>query len=202
MGLIDWIGSFVPLASANTALISFFVGLIGGPEVFFLLAFLSAQGLFDLKVALIFCFIGNLISESIYFSIGRTEHLSTLKKWKVTSNGYKKMSKTLSKIGKGHPFALLSLSKLVYGTGIATILYLGIEKLEFKKFLMYAFTVNLFWIPFVMALGWFSGKGFNLITNSIEDIKLAILLIILLLISVYLLHKWISNKLLNKNKKV
>lgn len=200
MSLIDWIGNFIPLVSTSTALVSFWVGFLGGAEVFFLLAFLCAQGIFDFKMALLFCFLGNILSESIYFSIGRIEHLSALKSWRVTSNGYKKMSKMLHKIGRGHPIVLLSLSKFIYGTGIATIVYLGIEKLEFKKFFAYSFLVNLFWIPFIMALGWFSGKGFIKFTNSVEDIKLTILLVVVLLSGFYLLHRWISKKLLNNQE--
>lgn len=201
MSLLDWINNTIPFIHTNGPLIAFIVGILGGEESFITISFFAAQGLFSIWTVLIFCFLGNILGELLVFSLGQTKLVSSLKKWERTSGGYRKLHEILHKVGRGDRFSLLAITKFVYGTRMVTILYLSIEKMKFTKFLLYSILVDIPWIVLVVSLGWFAGKSFNTITTLFNDIKLAILFLVILAFAIYYAHKWITKSLLEKRSR-
>ena len=197
MGFIETLffifGNYSPL-------ISFFGAFFLSLETIFTLSVLSVQGIIPLWVIFIFCSLGMLSSDLLWFSVGKIKHLSYLKKNKYIYAGYKKAGKILDK--KKNYFILFSLNKIVYGMGIPALMYLGRKKrLSYKEFFKYDIAIILFWITIMITLGWLTGKGIILFYTAFKSIQLAILILLIIIIIIYLIKILIRRILIKNNIK-
>ena len=73
---------------------------------------------------------------------------------------------------------------------------IGIAKLDFKKFLLYTTIGSIPWTLIFVGAGYYLGDNWTIINNYISSLKLPIIIIIGLLISWYLIKKYIKNKVI------
>lgn len=185
--------------SQNAVLVSFFGGLLAGEEVIITLAFLSARGILSLWVVFVFCFAGILICDSFFFFIGKIKFLGKLKKISRLHITYKKIEKIVNKITGDKIILALFYTKFIFGTRIATLIYLG-RKNSFKKFIFADFIVGIMWMSVVVSLGWFAGASFYFIIDVFKNIQFAILFLVMFIIFLLLLKKWVAHQLIKRQK--
>jgi len=186
----------VQFLDKHSIIIPFLVGFITGESFIIPLAFLSASGLINLWKVLVFCTLGMFFSEFIPFTIGRIPSVRNFFEKMMVSEKTKKIEKKIHKNLIKRPFLTLLSAKFIYGLSIPTIIYFGYKKVHYYKFAVYAFLVNLIFAPLIVLVGWFGGKQFTSLISLFEDMRIALLILIILLVLFFYLQKWLSHKLM------
>lgn len=177
---------------------SLFAGIFTGEEVILILAFLSAQGILPLWVVFVFVPIGTFITDIFFFFIGKTKSVNKIKEWKYFSNSYKKIDTHIGKLTKEKHIFVLFYTKFIYGTRIASILFLGLKGTSYSQFFKYNFFITILWAMIVIPLGYLAGKGYSFIINIFRSVELGLLFVLIFIILLFIVKKWISTKLIKK----
>jgi len=200
MDLVTIIENAIPLLSQYGILISFLGGFFAGEEVIATLSFLSTQGYISIWVVFIFCFIGILLCDLFFFSIGKFKLFSSFKKFERIMKISKKVDKIVSRLSKESPIRALLYTKFIFGTRIATLIYLGIKDITYKKFIKSDFIVGILWMSIVVSIGWFAGSSFRLIIKILGNIQIALGFLVLFIVIIFIIFKILQNILLARIK--
>ncbi len=187
---------FTPMIDKYGILISFLGGFVTGESVIIALAFLSATGFIPIWYVLVFSTLGMYLSDFIPFTIGRFRIFEKFTKKELISKRLKQAEDTLQKYTKNNLFLILLYTKFIYGMSIPALIYLGFKKTPYSKFGFSNVLVNLIFVPFIVLIGWLSGRGFSFITKIFQNMRFAIFLLIVLIIILFFVRKWVSQKLI------
>ncbi len=185
----------IPLLSQYGILISFIGGLFAGEEVIATLSFLSAQGYINIWVVFIFCFIGILICDLLFFSVGKFRIFSKFSRFKRLVHFSNRVDNLVIKITKKSTIRALLYTKFIFGTRILTLVYLGFRGTQYKDFLKSDFIVGILWMVIVVSIGWFAGASFRKIIEIFANLQLAFGVLILFVAIIFIIFKIIENKL-------
>jgi len=186
--------------NAHGIITSFFGGFITGESIIITLAFLSAQGFLPLWQVLVFCTLGMYLSDFIPLTVGRFKFFRKLLEREKFARRVEKIEYHLQKYTKNNLFLILLYTKFIYGASIPALVYLGAKKTSYSKFSFYDFLVEIIFVPIVVLIGWFSGKGFIFAKNIFRDIRIAIFLLIIFIILFIFVRKWWNQRLIKKRK--
>ncbi|MFA4953506.1 MAG: hypothetical protein WC584_04750 [Candidatus Pacearchaeota archaeon] len=199
--ITDFYNYIASLALLHPILITFFGGFFGGEELLLILSFASANNLIPFLDLLIFFALGSYIMDLFIFSIGKTRLVSRLHEWKSFSRKYAKIDSLVGRLTKERHVMILFYTKFVYGTRIASILFLGLKKVKTTKFLLVSAITIITWTFIVAGIGWLAGKGFNIILTLFKDVFLAISFVFFFAVIIYLIKKWVEKKILKNQRK-
>ncbi len=201
MGIIEEIiTSLTPVLSVYGWLITYVASAIWGDATIIALAFIAAQGTFPIWVVVVFGYFGTLTGDCIWFLLTYLKFWDKLKRWKKFSDKFEKVDERIQKLGKKSDLYVLIVTKFLYGTRILTILYVGLKKLPFRKFLLYDGIATIFWIIAMSGIGYATGKGFQIVIQVFKNVQLGLTLLVVAIILFILLQKWINKKLGNPVK--
>jgi|SRR3989338_5379036 len=199
--IIEIISNFIrPFLKDYGIIISFLGGFVTGESGILSLSFLSANGFIPLWYVLIFSTLGMYLSDFVPFTIGRFKFLRDIFEGKRFSKHLKKAEKIMNKYTKNNLFLIILYAKFTYGASIPVLLYLGHKKTSYKKFAFYNIFVELIFVPLLVFIGWYAGKGFNLFLIIFKNIKFAIFILIVLIIFLFFLRKWVNQRLIKMQK--
>lgn len=109
------------------------------------------------------------------------------------------MTKAEQFIGKNSLGRQLILSRLIYGTRNVTVLYCGIEKMNFLKFAATDFAVCAVWVSLLVSVGYFVSLSADKLVGDVKNIEFGILILIVCVVGFALLWKFLkSRKHINK----
>ena len=146
----------------------FFLGSFFGGDMFiFAMSFLAGQGLWSWWSVFLICFVGTIASDCVWFLSG-TQILDRFRKYKF----FKKLDTKY--LPKGKPWKVLLIFKFLYGTRILTIIYFGVRKLSFLKFLILDSIGTLEWLAVIVLIGWLAGRGIANYINLFQNISIAL----------------------------
>lgn len=193
--ILSFFGDYTPI-------ISFLGAIIGGEETLILLSILSSHGFLNPYYLFIFFYFGVLVSDSIWFFIGKSKLFNWLVQRKFLSKAYSHWDRLLNSVTKKSDFQALFITKFLYGSRLPTIMYLARERLKIKSFLVYSLITNFIWVSLILLIGWSAGKGISLATNISNNLVLYLVLIgVTLLIFTLLIRllseatkKWLKKK--------
>ncbi len=194
--------SLASFASGN--LILFFIisaaatALWGDATLIAFIVFSMAFGL-PLWLTFLACYIGTLMGDTIWFFIGQRvrKHTEKVPRWE---KGFAKIAYYFDKLFGKNVILTLSVVKMLYGTRVITIFYLAKEKISFRKFMISNLIATAVWLAVIGAFAVLIGLGFEYARNVLENLQLAIALVIILIIGFDLVQRLV-NKRLDKNIK-
>lgn len=187
MGLI---GETIVLFFAYKYLVSFLGALIIGEEAVFLLSILSGRGLFPLGILIVFGFLGLIISDCIWFLLGKTKFVKYLRSRGRKTKSYQQMHFVNKTLRKRSEFLALFVSKFLFGIRSMKIMSVSAEGMRFKKFIKINTLCIIIWMPIMITLGWLAGQGVSRIeylVNGFGEVVEVIFVFIILMILVELL---------------
>lgn len=176
----------------NTPLIAFIGAIVGGEEVLIILSIYSADGTLNLLFVLIFFYLGVMVSDILWYIVGRSRLLLWITKFSFVSLAYNYWGKLLDVSTKKSDFQALFVTKFLYGFRIPTIMYLAKERLSVRNFLIYSLITNFIWVGVIAGLGWATGKGIKTITYFSHNIVLEIFIVGLIIIIFIIIMRWMS----------
>lgn len=178
---IGYLGIFAIVFAESGLLIGFF---LPGDSLLFTAGFLASQGIFDIKVLTILCFIAAVTGDSVGYAIGH----------KIGRNLFRKKDSLFF-----HPDHLLKAEKFYKEHGKKTIILArflpvirtfapvvaGIGNMNYKTFLSYNIIGGFLWAVLLPLTGFYLGK-------TIPDVDKYLLPIIALIIIVSVLPQAIG----------
>ncbi len=185
-----------------TPLISFFGAIIGGEETLIFLSILASHGFLNLFYLFTFFYLGILVSDTIWYFVGKSRLFNWFVNKKIISRAYLHWDRLLNAATRRNDFQALFLTKFLYGLRLPTIMYLSRERLKIKHFFGYSLITNFIWVSAIMLIGWYAGKGISLTTSISNNIVLYLILvgIVLLMFTLFIrllseaTKKWLKNK--------
>lgn len=197
MGLLDFIYGMEPLIREYNVLFTFFASLFFGEEIILIFSFLSANGYLPLWKVFVFCFLGRILSDFFFFSLGKFKIVHILKKYQ-NHNVYSDVEKVFSKIHRKNLFATLLYTKVMIGMRIAIMFYIGSKGTSLKKILINDAFAIFTWLIILVPLGWFAGSSFKFIFDIFNNIKIAILFLIILVIFGFIINGYLRRRIIKK----
>ena len=200
-GLDFWILEFFPHLFSYIPLLAFLAPIIGGGELGVIaISILFSQNIKNIVLVLVFSFIGMLVSDSLWFFVAKSKFFNKFRKWKKISTPYKKLEKNIEKFSRGNDVLVILFAKLMVGTRILLMIYLGNRKISWGKFLIYDLIPTFLWAGLLVVVGVLVAKGFEMVVEIFKNFQLGITFLIIVFFLVSVFGKWLNKKLLKLTK--
>tara|TARA_Y100000310_G_scaffold160404_1_gene160167 strand:- start:3485 stop:4081 length:597 start_codon:yes stop_codon:yes gene_type:complete len=174
------------------------LGIVTGflyEEILLFLIILTGRGTLPFVNIALFGLIGVLISDIMYYALGRAKVISKLKKVSFVVNRYRKLPKFLKNMDQ-RILLNLFVSKFVLGFKSYSIMYLGNKKIGFKKFIGYDFLALVLWAMLMFPIAFLAGRGLNIFLDIFQGIEKFLLFALLFIVIYSLIIKSLVKSLL------
>ncbi|MFA4936952.1 MAG: DedA family protein [Patescibacteria group bacterium] len=164
-----------------------FLGVVVEGEIFPLAAgWLSSLGELDVFISMAVTFVGVIIGDIIWFKIGYRWGRPLLDRcgrfiWLKRSH-IQALQQHFEENGK----KTLFITKFIYSFGHSSIVIAGMARMNFKEFLKIDIPAGLLWSILFVVVGRFLGHSFILLSETMKNMTLAIIIVISALIIVQL----------------
>ena len=194
---MEIVQSLLATAAPYTPFVAFLAGFLTEDLLLFL-AFLAGSGDFSIITAGIFGFLGILAHDAFvalctYSSLAKR----ILARWKPKER-YLGIAMFLEKLGRGHYFFPLVLSKFVYGTRTALVVYAIRSERSTVRFFAFNALAAAIWVAVMMPLGWLAGRGAGVLVFVVRDIEKILGIVVLAVLVIYFVNRtirrWITRK--------
>ncbi len=158
-----------------------------GPVVSLIAGFLVHLGYIAFIPAYAILILGDVIPDSVYFYIGRLgDHKKIAEKYGPKLKGIAASFEVVEKLWRDHPRKTMFFSKLAYGLSIPFLLSAGLVKMSFGKFMEYTMPATLFQYGFLMLVGYYLGKSFELAVKYVKYGGILIAAVLAVFVIVYI----------------
>ncbi len=179
------------------AWIIFFGTFFFGETIVLTAAGLAAHGHFSVWSVVVWSYLGTVISDGGWFLLARPV-ARYLDKDRVRRQRYEKVLTWLDRRFGARPERALLFIKFLYGTRIATIVYLSLRRVGVWVFLRLNFLGTGVWLSVIVTVGWLAGKGIESLSPELSRIEYLLPVILLLSVMLRGLVKWISKRALDE----
>lgn len=172
--------------------------IIGGEASIIFFSTLSAAGVMPFWFVVGGSYAGTMLADSFWFWFGGHffNWLNKKPKIKKTLENVSVFSDTIM---RGRYFRALLITKFLYGARILTISYFSHRGLPFWRFTLYNIVATGVLTLVVCNLGWWIGQGI-VKDDTLENLRLAILIIVIVIILLHFLRSYIYKKIFNKTE--
>lgn len=149
--------------------------IVEGPIITVIAGFLSSLGALDLLIAFGVVVLGDLVGDTLYYSIGYWGRENFVAKWGkyigLNIERVRKMERQFEKRGK----TLLIWGKISHVFGAIILVSAGISKIKFKDFIIFNFIATLPKSAILLLIGFYFGQAYVRI-NKYFDYTVIIML--------------------------
>lgn len=184
---------YIALLQDHAAIICFAGAFFGGTTFTLFFSTIAGQGVISFWIVFFFAFLGNFLSDYLWFLFGRAKLVEKITYRKFLADGYHKVRTVQSKY-KRSDLLIFVVAKFIYGIRILTIIYFGRIKYGVKRFLKFN-TMAVFIITSVVVFsGWMVGKGVKLFLDVFLNLQ-TVLTFALAVVLVYHIVKALIQKI-------
>ncbi|MEI6731127.1 MAG: hypothetical protein WCK90_00450 [archaeon] len=185
MDLAMWIASLV----GQSYLFAFLAAAFLGEAAIFILAMLSSGGFIPLWFVFASAFVGTMITDFMWFEIGRRLKKTSIR-WEKANKLYYKVASALEKTYGQNHFRSMLISKFMYGVRTANNIYLGgRKKFGIYRFALYNVPVVAIWAGVIVSLGYLAGTGVSLVWKIYNRIEIVLAGVFVCLLIFYLFEE-------------
>lgn len=194
------LASFIGSLAGESYLLTFVFAAFFGEAAIFILAMLSVGGFIPVWFVFASAFIGTMITDLVWFEIGRRLKKASLR-WEKANKIYYRVASALERAyGKNH-FKSMMVSKFMYGVRTANNIYLGGRKrFGIIKFMIYNLPVVALWAGIIVSLGYLAGSGIALVWKIYNRMEIVLAGVFICLILFYLFEEKIRRRFMKKRK--
>lgn len=178
-------------------LVAFIAGFLTEDLLLFI-AFLAGTGDLPIIVVSIFGLLGILAHDSVVYWCAKSSLATRIvARWKPKER-YRGLAQFLERLSREHYFFPLVLSKFVYGTRTALVVYAARSERSTARFFTFNALAAAIWIAVMMPLGWLAGRGVSVLAFIVRDLEKVLGVIVLAVLVVYLINltirRWIARR--------
>ncbi len=153
----------------------FFGSLIEGEVLLVIASFLAYVGQLELPLVILAAFFGTLLSDWIWFLLGRHSNDAFLQRWHWL---HKLSTHSVTLVGK-RPRLTAFLIRFMYGLRVIVPFSLGKTTMSGSTFLLYNALGVLLWVGIFSFLGYFFAGAMETIFGRVRHLELIVLAIII-----------------------
>lgn len=168
-----------------------------GETVVISAAFLAGQHFWSVWNVFWICFLGTVISDTLWFVLGR-RMTTKIEQHEKHGSRYKKVVAKINKYVGNRVFLALLFIKFLYGTRILTIFYISSRKVSFLKFTLFNSLGTIIWLTIIVGAGFLAGKGTANYLGSIKDIKYIALALVAFILLFRVVDSWTEKKVFDE----
>ncbi len=133
------------------------IAVVEGPIISIISGFLVSRGQLSLLPALFVVFFGDLISDIVFYMVGRggRHALQHVKFLRVTDEHLEKIENRYHL----HPWKTMIVAKVAYGLGSAFMFAAGAVRMSWGRFLEYVVSLNFIRSAVLLYIGYYFGKA-------------------------------------------
>lgn len=186
------------IATAYTAL--FFAMVVEGETFLIVSGVLSHIGALNFWYVILISFVGVMIGDVLWYSLGLLLRNKKLPKFVETMIGAAEqvVDKLLPHF-RTKPIISLILAKFIYGTNHATLILAGIMRMDFWLFIKAELLASVIWVPTFASLGYFFGYAAIQFTHRASIFLLLVLFFIVAFLSI---QRYVSFYYENRDEKI
>lgn len=170
------------------------LAIVEGPIITIIAAFLASQGILNIYLVYVIAILGNVIGDSIYYTIGRVGRHTFIKKYGHYIGLTEERVKYTEEHYKNHLLKTIFISKMV-NAGIEVFLVTaGISKVNFKKFLGAILLVEVPKNIVIVLIGFYFGKSYKLIGQYLDNYFYAAFIFVIIAAIAFVIYKLVQNK--------
>lgn len=175
----------------------FFAAFLFGETLIIPAAALAAHGQFSPWAVGAWAYLGTFVSDALWFRLAgiAERHLA---KHEGRLHRYQRVLAWLDRRFGTRPERALLFIKFVYGTRIATIVYLSLRKIAYRVFLALNGVGTAIWVAVVVTVGWLAGKGLEAFGPGLSRLERLLPIVFLLVLLLRGLATWISKRTLSR----
>lgn len=154
---------------------------IGEPVV---LAFSTLSASYDLISPFyltLLAFLTAVAAELFWYYVGKTKFLKKI----FPAKKSQQLDALLRRFGTNQPFILLFVARFFTGLSILAIIHVSRRGMKISDFLKCSILVNIIWTPVMVALGYLAGKGYLVLVTTVETVRVAATIFIIVMAIVY-----------------
>jgi membrane protein DedA with SNARE-associated domain len=183
--------------AAHHAWLIFFGAFLFGETLIIPAAALAAQGQLSPWAVGGWAYLGTVVSDTLWFRLAGLagRHLSN---HEGSRRRYLTVLAWLDRRFGARPERALLFVKFVYGTRIATIIYLSARKLKLRLFVAYNASGAVLWVVVIVTVGWLAGRGLAILGRDLSRAERLLPIVLLLALLLKGAVTWISKRALSK----
>lgn len=176
------------------------IAIFEGPIITIILAFLAAQGYFNVIPVYLILILGDLMGDMLYYGLGRFGHIIATsvvgRKLGVKDHHLDRVDKHF----KDHSGKTLLFGKWTHTAGAVILTSAGVAKMPMGKFLLYNLIGTLPKTLVLMFVGYYLGYAFLRINSVIEKVGFVLGALIVMGVLVYLATRYMKKKKIQTNE--
>jgi membrane-associated protein len=137
--MFDHILQFAQAHSILVYLVIFAVGIFEGPMLTALCGFLVTRGLLDLFLVYGIVVLGDMVGDTLHYALGRFGSNQLLSFMKITSEKLEVAKRNF----QTRNLTMISLSKLIHGVGVLGLVYAGVIRAPYRRYVLGCLTITL-----------------------------------------------------------
>jgi membrane-associated protein len=157
-------------------ILAFFGMVFEGDGVLFTVAFLTAEGFFDVGDMLVVVVLSVIFGDTLWYWIGRKYIAS----WPRVVGWVDRFAKPFDRHLLERPTRTLLLTKFVYGAHHAVLIRAGMFKMDFRKFIKSDLLSIAVWVAVIGGLGYFSSFSLAYEKKYLRYAEIALLIALVL----------------------
>lgn len=185
------------LLTQHHAWIVFFGAFLFGETLIIPAAVVAAQGHYSIFAVAGWSYLGTITSDAIWFSCAQplSRILKRNEKW---NDRYGTALAWIDKRFGERPERALLFIKFVYGTRIATLMYLALRPLGFRRFVAFNAGGAAVWVVAIVTVGWLAGRGIANLQGGLSRLEYLVPAALVLALILKGLVSWASKRTLRK----
>lgn len=192
--------AFAAIISQYRIIGTFIGSFFFGESVIITVFYLAGQLSWNLSLLFVAAFLGTVVSDALWVQGGKVvrsivQYVGVSEKMYRRAEGTQKL---IDRITSGKPFLVLLFIKFLYGSRIATILYLGAQRITLIKFLIFDSIGTIIWLVVIAGVGYLAGKGVGSVMPIFERFEVSIVAIVILIGVMKVSTIWITRRLKNE----
>ena len=135
------------------------IAVIEGPIITIISGFLVSRGILKLLPALLVVFMGDVISDSVFYFLGKGgRHMLEYEYLKFLHISEARLERIENQFGRA-PWKTMILAKASYGLGTVFMIASGAARMSWRNFLQYILSLDFVRSSILLAIGFYFGKA-------------------------------------------
>lgn len=193
------LGALVPLIIHYRYWILFPLACFEGPLVSIIIGFLTAAGYFNPLLAYVILVLGDVVPDAGYYFVGRWGHKASFVAKYASKVGITEARfAVIERLWERHPGKTMWTSKLAYGLSTPFLISAGLTGMPVSRFVLYALPITLSQYAILMAIGYFFGNSYELISSAFSGAELIIAALVIGGGLYFMLTRYMRSRLLEE----
>lgn len=161
---------------------------VPGVVVLFVLGLLAPLGLYNIWYVFAAAVFGTFISDFVGYWQGYNNKAPLRKSFLMQKTSYIHQTERFFKRYKEQS---IFLARFVGPYRCLIAWTAGRKKLSFSEFLFYNFFGSIFWVSFILALGYFISSSFSIVRDEVDQFGLLVTFVLIITALLYYRRRWV-----------